>query len=128
MAQTRAQGVEAFRHVMTEVLLFSEFDNLWMALTRENYNSMRHVAVMTNQDIDELSFEETVPGKDENSPDTIRLKQVPKVERRPLQWLLYWRDWKSKQLTSFTYQHWLDLTIEEFDEFCMNVLPELMNL
>ena len=117
---TRLQGIEAFQHVMENVLEVTESDNLWMALKREKYTSIRHIAAMTIQDIDELSY------NDNKTSGTISLVQVPKLERRQLLWLLHWRDWKSTQLTAFTTQQWLDLTIDEFDEFCVDVLPGLM--
>ena len=49
---------------MEDVLELKESDQLWMALDRDGYDSIRDIALLIDNDINELSFEEKVSGKD----------------------------------------------------------------
>ena len=107
---TRAQGVEAFRHVMVKVLGLDEESQLWKALTLDGYNSISDIATMTDLEIDGLSYEEDV------SANEVRKRVVVKKQRKLLLHLLLWRDWKNKQLKSFGNEQWLLEIVEKYVE------------
>ena len=115
MALTRAKAEEAFSHVLSKVLGLSKTDPLWQALQADGYDSITDIATLQDDEINDLEYQED--GK------TVK---VVKKQRKQLLHLVKWRDWKSKQLNTFSNDDWLKLTSDDFLEFCQTVLPDII--
>jgi hypothetical protein len=115
MPITRQQAQDAFKYVIEDVLGIKKEDTLWKALDADGYDSITDIATLQDNEINELEYEEGD-----------KVIKVIKKQKKLILHLLKWRDWKSKQLQSFNTKDWLNLTSEEFDNFCESVLPDLI--
>ena len=87
----------------------------------------RSLATMTDAEIEGLQYKQETK-VNEDGEEVIRqaLKPVIKKQRKQLKHLLYWIDWKSRQLNNFTHEEWMNLTSESFENFCNQTLPDII--
>ena len=117
---TRARGVEAFEHVIGEVLGLEKSSQLWEALFLNGYNSISDIATLTDTEINGLVYECV------DQSGNISSKPVMTKQKKLLLHLLSWRDWTSRQLNKFHVDDWLKLTSDDFDNFRENQLPDIV--
>jgi len=117
---TRARGVEAFEHVIINVLKLDKTSQLWRALEDDGFITISDITTLTDGEINALQYEDV--GTDGN----IAMKAVMKKQRKLLTHLLSWRDWTSRQLNKFDANDWLELTEDDFNRFRENQLPDLI--
>jgi len=111
---TRARGVEAFEHILRDVLGLDKNSQLWEALYLNGYNSISDIATLTDAEINSLTYECV----DQNGD--ISSKPVMTKQKKLLLHLLSWRDWTSRQLNTFDVEDWLNLTPDTFNNFREN--------
>ena len=128
MSGTLQHGRDAFKHILANVLGLLEDSPLVIALVQqEGYDSISDIATMTDLEIDDLTYPVEVTVK-ENNVDVTKVLQrrVLKKQRKQLKHILYWRDWKSRQLNHFTHEEWMKLTSDSFHDFCLLTLPDII--
>jgi hypothetical protein len=112
---TRSRGKEIFQHILTNVLNLKETDQLCVALSDSGYDTVTDLATLTEDEIDKFTFVESGTSR-----------PVLKKQRKLLSHLLLWRDWRSKQLTTFTHENWMELDSASFTQFRDNQLPDIV--
>jgi hypothetical protein len=125
---TRSRGTLAFEHVIANVLgLFGDSQLVLALVHQEGYDSITDLATMTDAEIEGLQYnQETKVNEDGEEVIRQALKPVIKKQRKQLKHLLYWRDWKSRQLNNFTHEEWMNLTSESLENFCNQTLPDII--
>ena len=117
---TKARGVEAFEHILRDVLGLDKNSQLWEAVYLNGYNSISDVATLTDAEINSLTYECV----DQNG--NISSKPVMMKQKKLLLHLLSWRDWTSRQLNKVDVEDWLKLAPDTFNNFHENQLPDLI--
>jgi len=92
---TRARGVEAFEHVICEVLGLEKSSQLWETLYLNGYNSISDIATLTDNEINGVAYERV------DQSGNISSKPVITKQLKLLLHLLSWCDWTSRQLNKF---------------------------
>ena len=117
---TRSRGVEAFEHVIINVLKLNKSSQLWRALEDDGFDTISDIATLTDSEINALKY------GDVDTNGNITMKTVMKKQRKLLTHLLNWRDWTNRQLNEFDVDDWLTLTSDDFNNFRENQLPDLI--
>ena len=117
---TRSRGVEAFEHVIINVLKLDKTSQLWKALEDDGFDTISDIATLTDSEINALKY------GDVDTNGNITMKTVMKKQRKLLTHLLNWRDWTNRQLNEFDVDDWLTLTSDDFNNFRENQLPDLI--
>jgi len=117
---TRSRGVEAFEHVIINVLKLNKSSQLWRALEDDGFDTISDIATLTDSEINALKY------GDVDTNGNITTKTVMKTQRKLLTHLLSWRDWTSRQLNEFDVDDWLTPTSDDFNNFQENQLPDLI--
>ncbi|GFH49207.1 predicted protein [Chaetoceros tenuissimus] len=115
MTTPKARGTQALEHVIFKVLRLFDDSPLVLSLHQDGYDCISDIATMTDKEIDDLEYIQ----------DDISFRVIKK-QRKQLKHLLYWRDWKSRQLNHFTHEEWMKLTSDSFNDFCISILPDII--
>jgi len=117
---TRSRGVEAFEHVIINVLKLDKTSQLWKALEDDGFDTISGIATLTDSEINALKY------GDVDTNGNITMKTVMKKQRKLLTHLLSWRDWTSRQIKEFDVDDWLTLTSDGFNNFRENQLSDIV--
>jgi len=117
---TRSRGVEAFEHVIINVLKLNKSSQLWKALEDDGFDTISDIATLTDSEINALKY------GDVDTNGNITMKTVMKKQRKLLTHLLSWRDWTSRQLKEFDVDDWFRLISDDFNNFRENQLPDIV--
>ncbi len=124
MADTRQKQKQAFTHLFKEVLICTAKSPLWLAMEKENIDSIIDVLSLTETDLAELTYEEVSGSSGIVSTTETRVeKKLPLKDRKLLLHVLWWRDMLASTRSdgNVTTEDWLNLKAEEFDQFRLTV-------
>lgn len=117
---TRSQRVEAFRHVMSDVLLFLEDSAIMAAMSELDYDCIDDIETMDKDEIMSLQYLDT------SGAAPVR-KDVPMKAKKRLLHLLWWRDHCVSQRADkhLEIDDWMKLTDVTYEAFRSTVAANI---
>jgi hypothetical protein len=115
MPNTRATTEEAFQHILKNLLNLTPESQLWRALASEDYTSVIDIITMTNEEIDDLTYENV----------DIKSVSVSTKQKKMLKHILLYHDHQLKIRASklFEADDWMRVDANAFTTVTATVVP-----